>query len=48
MVNELPLGRIIRENLSSILGGNNSWSGFTYLAAKLWITGGPFPYEPEG
>jgi hypothetical protein len=48
VVNELPLGRIVLENPSSIHGGNNSWPCFTYLTAELWITGVPFPQELEG
>ncbi|MCI87582.1 hypothetical protein A2U01_0108866 [Trifolium medium] len=43
VVNELPLGRIVQENPSSIPGGNDSWPDFTYFAAELWITGAPFP-----
>jgi hypothetical protein len=41
-VNELPLGRIVQENPSSILGGNNSLSDFTYRAAELLITKASF------
>jgi hypothetical protein len=29
VVNELDIGRIVQENPSLILGGNNFWSGFT-------------------
>ncbi|MCI50872.1 hypothetical protein A2U01_0072116 [Trifolium medium] len=41
VVNELPQDELFGE-LSSIPGGNNSWSDFTYVAAQLWITGVPF------
>ncbi|PNY09862.1 bifunctional aspartokinase/homoserine dehydrogenase chloroplastic-like [Trifolium pratense] len=40
--------RIVRENPSATLGGNNSWPDFTYLTAELWIIGASFPREPEG
>jgi hypothetical protein len=37
MVNELLLGRIFRENPSSIPDGNNFMPNFFNLAAELWI-----------
>jgi hypothetical protein len=40
MVNHFSL-RIVWENPSLILSGNNFLSDFTYLAAELWITEPP-------
>jgi hypothetical protein len=48
MVNELLLEQIIRENPSSIPGGNNSWPDFTYHTAKLWMTEGFLPLGTRG
>jgi hypothetical protein len=42
------LDSIVWSNPSSIPDRNTFWPDFTYLVAKLWITGGPFPWEPEG
>jgi hypothetical protein len=41
VIDDLLLGRIFWKNPSSILGGNNFWSDFTYFAAELWITRPP-------